>query len=138
MIVVLGELEGGALELFGNGCEAIEQGAAAGNDQRGMAAQHLRGPRRQMKLALADIHPHVGVAHHQIGIARQAETGHIEKRCQMLIGHRDIDMLEMDGIAEVLGGAVEMLLLHGAGSRDVAGRIIKKGGANPTLRCRKK
>jgi hypothetical protein len=33
----------------------------------------------------------------------------------------------MDGIAEVFGGAIEMLL-HGAGSRDVAGRIIEMGG----------
>src|SRR5580700_9472473 len=35
-------------------------------------------------------------------------------------------MLEMDGIAEVLGGAVEMLLLHGAGSGGRVPPIIMK------------
>src|SRR5829696_7852008 len=75
-----------------------------------MAAQHLRGAVRQMKLAPADIDPHVGVRHHQIGIAGQPEACDIEQRRQPLIGDGDVDMLEMNGVAEILCGAVEWLL----------------------------
>src|SRR6478752_6068313 len=76
-----------------------------------MAAQHLRCASRQMKLTPADIDPHVGVRHHQIGIAGQPETGDIEQRRQPLVGDSDVDMLEMDRVAEILCGAVK--LLHG-------------------------
>src|SRR5688572_21995981 len=76
-----------------------------------MAAQHLRAAIRQMKLAPAHIDPHVGVRHHQVGIAGQPEAGDIKQRRQPLVGDRDVDMLEMDRIAEILCGAVE--LLHG-------------------------
>ena len=94
----------------------MQQGLAAGDDERGMAAQHLRLAARQMKLAAPGIHPHVAVGHHQIGIAGQPEAGDIEQRGQPLVGHLHVDVLEMDGIAEVFGGAVEGLL-HGAVSR---------------------
>src|SRR5215212_3384673 len=63
-----------------------------------------------MKLAPADIDPHIGVRHHQIGIARQPEACDIEQRRQPLVGNGDVDMLEMDRVAEILGGAVEWLL----------------------------
>jgi hypothetical protein len=39
----------------------------------------------------------------------------------------------MDGIAEVFGGAVEMLLLHDAGSRMCGPPIIMKGDARDQL-----
>jgi hypothetical protein len=81
-----------------------------------MPAQHLRRAGRQVKLAAADIHPHVAVGDHQIGVPGQAEAGHVEQRRQPLVGDLDVDVLEMDGVAEVFGGAVEMLLLHGRGS----------------------
>src|SRR3954471_3794467 len=74
-----------------------------------MATQHLRTAIREMKLAPADIDPHVGVRDHQIGIAGQPEAGDIEQRRQPLIGDGDVDMLEMDRIAEILCGAVELL-----------------------------
>ena len=44
--------------------------------------------------------------------ARQAEAGDIEQRCQMLVRYLNVDVFEMDRIAEVFGGAVEFLL-HG-------------------------
>src|SRR5690348_6306407 len=74
-----------------------------------MAAQHLRCASRQMKLASADIDPHVGVRHHQIGIAGQPEAGDVKQRRQPLVGDGDVDMLEMDRVAEILCGAVELL-----------------------------
>src|SRR3954462_10508604 len=59
MIVVLAERERGAVELFGDRCQPAEQGFAARDDEAGMAAQHLRLAARQMKLAAADVDPHV-------------------------------------------------------------------------------
>ena len=76
-----------------------------------MAAQHLRAAVRQMKLAPADIDPHVAVRDHQIGIAGQPEACDIEQRRQPLVGDGDVDVLEMNGVAEVFCGTVE--LLHG-------------------------
>ena len=52
--------------------EPVEQGLAARDDDPGMAAEHLRLAARQMKLASADIDPHIGVGHHQIGVAGKA------------------------------------------------------------------
>ena len=112
MVVVLAEFERGAFQLLRDRRQPLKQRLAPGDDDCGMAAKHLRSTIRQMKLALADIDPHVGVRHHQIGIAGQPEAGDIEQRRQPLIGHRDVDVLEMDRVTEVFCGAVE-LLLHG-------------------------
>ena len=125
MVVVLAEGEGGAGQFGGDGGEPLEQGLAAGDDDAGMAAQHLRRAARQMKLAAADIDPHVAVGHHQIGIAGQPETGDIEQGRQPLVGHLDVDVFEMDRVAEIFGGAVEWLL-HGRGSPNAFYRIIGK------------
>ena len=120
MIVVLAECERGAFELLRDRGQPREQRLAARDDDAGMAAQHLRPAVRQMKLAPADIDPHVGVGHHQIGIAGQPQPGDVEQRRQPLIGDLDVDVLEMDGVAEVFGGAVEWLL-HGVGLGYVKG-----------------
>ena len=77
-----------------------------------MAAQYLRCAGRQMKLAATDIDPHVVVGRHQIGIARQSEAGHVEQRRQTLIRHLNVDMFEMDRVAEVFSGAIEFVM-HG-------------------------
>ena len=110
MVIMLGECERRSFQLLRNGCEPRQQRLAAGDDDAGMPAQHLRRAIRQMKLAPADIDPHVGVRDHQIGIAGQPEAGDKEQRRQPLIGDGDVDMLEMDRVAEILCGAVEWLL----------------------------
>ena len=115
MVIVFAEREFGAFEFLGDRRQPLQQRLAAGDHDAGMAAKHLRRACRQMKLALADIHPHVGVGHHQIGIAGQPEAGDIEQRRQALIGHEDIDVFEMDRVAEIFCGAVE--LLHGCDPR---------------------
>src|SRR5437879_7862355 len=79
-----------------------------------------------MKLAAADIDPHVGVRHHDVGIAGEPKPGDIEQRGQPLVRHRHVDMFEMDGVAEILGGAVELLLLHGRGFSTAFWPIIVK------------
>jgi hypothetical protein len=112
---VLAKCERRAFELPGDRGEPGEQRLAARDDDAGMAAQHLRVALRQMKLASADIDPHIGVGHHQIGIAGEPETGNIKQRGQVLVGYRHVDVFEMNRVAEVLGGTIE-LLLHGHGS----------------------
>src|SRR5438067_392130 len=128
VVVVLAERERGAAKLLCDRREPIEQGLTARNDNAGMAPQHLRVSARQMKLAAADIDPHVAVGHHQIGVAGKPEARDIEQRGQALIRHLDVDVFEMDRVAEVFGGAVEWLL-HGCGSRMGFGGIIVKRAA---------
>src|SRR5436305_10571152 len=93
-----------------------------------MAAQHLRVSARQMKLAAADIDPHVSVGHHQIGVAGKPEACDIKQGGQALVRHLDVDVFEMDRVAEIFGGAVERLL-HGCGPRLGYGAIIVKRDA---------
>jgi hypothetical protein len=74
-----------------------------------VAAHHLRLAGRQVELAAPDIHPHVGVGRHHVWVARQPETRHVEQLREALVRNLDVDVLEMDRVAEVLGGAVELL-----------------------------
>ena len=87
--------------------EPFEQRLASGDDEAGMAAQHLRIAARQMELAAPDIDPHVAVGDHQVRVARQPESGSIEQRGETLVGDLDVDVLEVNRVAEVLGGAIE-------------------------------
>jgi hypothetical protein len=67
-----------------------------------------------MKLTLADIDPHIGIGHHQVGVAGEPQSRDVKQTGQALIGNRHVDMFEMDRIAEIFGGTVE-LLMHGNG-----------------------
>ena len=113
---MLAERERRVVELPGHGREPIEQSLTAGNDDPGMAPQHLRTSGWQMKLAPADIDPHIGVGHHQIGVSGEPKACDIKQGGQPLVGHRHVDVFEMDRIAEIFCGTVKGLL-HGRGSR---------------------
>lgn len=82
-----------------------------------------------MKLAPADIDPHVGVGHHQIGIAGEPKSRDVKQRRQALIGDLDVDMFEVDGVAEVLGGTIEGLV-HESGSECECTTIVILGQGN--------
>ena len=116
VVVVLAEVELGVGELRLHAGEPLQQRLAAFDHDAGLAAQHLRLAGRQMELAAADVHPHVVVHHHQVRIAGEAEACAVEQRGDPLVRDRDVDVLEVDRIAEVLGGAVEGLghRVHGA------------------------
>src|SRR5215475_6599993 len=75
-----------------------------------MATQHLRLVGRQVELAPSHIDPHVVVGRHQIGVARESETDNVEQRRKALIRNGDVDVLEVNGISEIFGGAIECLL----------------------------
>ena len=113
VIVVFAIAERGAFQLGRDRGEPREQRLPSGDHDCGVAAQHLWPAARQMKLAAAGIHPHVAVGDHQIGIAGQPDSGDIEQRGEALVRHLHVDMLEMDGVAEIFCGAIEWLL-HGA------------------------
>src|SRR5712664_4000790 len=114
MVVMLAERECGTVEFFGDRREPVEQSLTARDDDPGMAPQYLRVATRQMKLAPANIDPHIGVRHHQVWVAGKAEPGDIKQCGQALVGHLYIDVFEVDRVAKIFGGAIE-LLMHGRG-----------------------
>ena len=110
MVVVLAEIEARAVELLAHVGKPREQRLAALHHDAGVAAQHLRIAGRQVELAAPDIDPHVVVGDVEIGIARQPEPDHVEQPGDPLIRDLHVDVLEMDGIAEVFRRAIIGLL----------------------------
>src|ERR1700722_13066514 len=68
MIVVLAKGKFRAFQFLRDRGETVEHGLAARDEEPGMAPQHLRLAAWQMKLAPADIDPHIVVRRHQIGV----------------------------------------------------------------------
>src|SRR5215467_13826523 len=112
---LLADAETGAFEGPFHCIEPPQQRGAIGRHQPGVTTQHLRCPGRQMKLAAADVHPHVADAGHQVGIAGEAETRSIKEDCQLLVRHAGVHVLEGHDIADILHGAV--VRAHGPPSR---------------------
>ena len=113
-VVAFAEVELGALQRLAHLRQAIEQGGAVGHHQSGDAAQHVGLPVRQMELAHADIDPHQARAGIEKGVAGEAQAGDVIVRRQVLVGDADVDVPEIDDVAEVLGGAIVLLVGHGA------------------------
>ena len=111
VIVVLGESELRALERLAHIAEPSQQRLAIGHDQADLAAQPLRLACDQVELAAADIHPHVVDAGHQVGVARQPEPADVEQRRLDLVFDLQVDVLQADDVAEILGAAI-VLLAH--------------------------
>ncbi len=106
VVVMLLEAEAGSVQRLAHGGQAAHQRLPVRNDQPRVAAQHLRLAGRQVELAAADVDPHVADAGHQVGVARQAQAGHVKQRCELLVGHAGVDVLEGNDIADVLDAAV--------------------------------
>src|SRR5262249_22823323 len=70
--------------------------------------------RRQMELAHSDIDPHVAGASVEKGIARETEAGDVILRRQALVADADIDVPEIDDIAEILRRPIVLFFCHGA------------------------
>src|SRR5204862_2041685 len=116
--VVRAEAETGGAELLVDRGQARQQRQLAVHDDAGMATQHLCLPARQVELAAPDIDPHVGVGNHQIGIAREPEASDVEQGGEPLVGDGDVDVFEVDDVAEIFGGAI-IGLLHGGGRSEM-------------------
>ena len=67
-----------------------------------------------MELAHPDIDPHVAGAGIEKGIAREAETADVVMRRQVLVANANVDVPEIDDVAEILTRAVVLLVCHGA------------------------
>ena len=118
MVALLGERKAGAREQAGDVAQARDERLQIGNDETDAAAHHLRLTRRQVELRLADVDPHVVDPGHEIGIAGETETAHVENGGELLVRDGDVDVLELDDVADVLGGAVEGgAASHGANPR---------------------
>src|SRR5262249_19355062 len=73
-----------------------------GHHQPGHATQDFRCSHRQVELAHADIDPHVTGAGIEEWIARQSESADIVVGRNVLIADADVDMTEIDDVAEIL------------------------------------
>jgi hypothetical protein len=86
--------------------QALDQGIELGHHHPGMAADRLRLADRQVELGAAEVDPHVLEPGHQIRVARETHTGDVEERRGLLIGNREIEMLQTHRVAEVFRAAV--------------------------------
>src|SRR5262245_39983746 len=111
-IVAFAEVEFRSFQRLAHLGEAIEQRGAVGHDQAGDAAQHVGLPGGQVELAHADIDPHQPGAGIEKGIAGEAEAGDVIMRRQVLVADADIDMPEIDDVAQILGRAIVLLVGH--------------------------
>src|SRR5262245_19089146 len=119
-VVAFAEVEFRSFQRLAHLRQALEQRGAVRHDQAGDAAQHVGLPSRQMELAHPDIDPHVAGAGVEKGIAREAETSDVVVRRQVLVADADIDVPEMDDVAEILGRAIVLLVCHGRYSSPTA------------------
>src|SRR5438094_6388849 len=100
--VVLLAVELGVGELLFGLAQALAELLERRDDEADMAAEHVGVAGRQMKLALADIDPHVVRAREHEGVAGQAEPRQVEFLRQPLIIDPEIDVFETDEVAEIL------------------------------------
>src|SRR5262245_49301531 len=112
-IVAFAEVEFRSFQRLAHLAQAIEQGGAIGHDQAGDAAQHVGLPGGQVELAHADIDPHQATAGVEEGIAGEAEAGDVIMRRQVRVADADVDVPEIDDVAQILGRAIVLLVGHG-------------------------
>ena len=128
-IVALAEFELGAFEplALAHLREPLEQGGAIRRNEPDHAAQRIGRAHRQMKLAHADIDPHVARGRVEERVARIAEPGDVKIRAVVLVGDANVDVSDANNVADVLGGAVVFFLRHGGVLPD--GAILGARGA---------
>ena len=103
----VGELGPGELRLDLG--EARDQRVEVGDDEADPPAEHLRCARRQVELLLADVDPHVLGGDHEVRVAREPETLHVERGGDGLVGDLHVDVLEEQDVARVLAAPVKPL-----------------------------
>jgi hypothetical protein len=108
----------------------VQQQPEIGHDEADGAAQHLRRAGRQVELADAHIGPHVVDARHQVRVARQAQRRDVEGGRLGLVGHAQVDVLQLHRIAEGFRRAVP-------GAFDLGHAVHVLGPPLSRLFCRK-
>ena len=89
------------------------QGGQIRNHHPDVASEHLRVTRREVKLLLANVHPHIARPDHHIWVAGQAEAGDIKGRSNRLVRNGDIHMFHPNDIPDILRGTIiRFLVLH--------------------------
>src|SRR4029453_6577600 len=67
-----------------------------------------------MELAYPDIDPHVASARIEKGVAREAKTGDVVMRRQVLVADANVHVTEIENVTKILRGAVVLFVGHGA------------------------
>ena len=70
-------------------------------------AETLRLAFRQMELLATGVDPHIGAADRQMRVAGQPQSGDVEIRRRLLVRDRQVNMLEENDVADVLGPGIE-------------------------------
>ena len=104
----VGEL--GSREEILDGGQPRDERLQVGHHDLHVAAHHVGLTRGQMELRLAHVDPHVFHPHHHVGVAREAETLHVEGGGGALVGHADVHVLQHHDVADVL--LVPIVALH--------------------------
>jgi hypothetical protein len=115
-VVAFAEFKFCAGEWIAHPRQTVQQSGAVRDDQSDHAAHHVGFSHRQVKLAHADIDPHIARAGVEIRIAGETEPGHVIMRRQMLIADADIDVAEVDDVAGILRRAIVVFFEHWRGS----------------------
>ena len=112
-IIAFAEVELGSFQRLAQLRQAVEQRGTIGHHQPGDAAQHVRLSHGQVELGRAHVHPHQAGAGIEERIAGEAEAGDVIMRRQVLIADADVDVPEIDDVAEILCRAIVLLVGHG-------------------------
>src|SRR6266536_5158266 len=72
------------------------------DDQSNVARDYLRSAGWQVKLGPANVRPHVQRTDVHVRVTGKAQPDDVEPRCKNLVGDGDVDMLELDDVAEVI------------------------------------
>ena len=117
VIAFLFPVELGAREQSRDRVQATLQVVKVRHDDADVAAPLLRRALRQVKLLRASVDPHVAGAEIDVGIARKAESADVEQGRDLLIRHREVDVLHVEHIADVLFASIELFRFsHGISS----------------------
>ena len=105
-------LEAGPLKVGRHRSKALLQGFKVGENEADVSGNLLDAAGRQVELLAADVDPHVVQAHVHVRVPGQPEPEDVEGQRRGLIGNGDVDVLQRDDVAEIIGLSIVTVGLH--------------------------
>ena len=129
MIVSFSTVKARVVETTRGKLEAFSQSFQIRHHDADVPPQYLGFVSRQVKLLIAEVHPHVEGAEIDVRVTRETEPGYVKHARDTLIGHRQIDVLQHLHVADVLLGPVEVFRFsHGGSPRTCTNVQLYKNG----------